>query len=311
MESSGGITAPGLLLWLAVATLGATRPLAAQDLQYDANQRIYILTYTDDAGSAQRVEIMPPNHIEPVLHLLMDNTGPGTYTYRYELANMPGALSTQSMQQVEIPCPGDGAVLTVGSPTDWVARYGFTERVRTTVCGFSAYRDAATIAPGQRLSGFTVISVYLPQIVEAAVWGKLSDVPALPGLGEVEPELAELHSRAVGASGGWYSLSVVGPGRAPDELQQPQNGIPLVATDLGRLCSMAWISQSGVCRSLRSKLDAASSSFRRGAISDTRDKLRSFLAELEGQHGLEPGKHVNDNAYWLLRTNVQYLLSRL
>jgi len=39
-----------------------------------------------------------------------------------------------------------------------------------------------------------------------------------------------------------------------------------------------------------------------------RAELRRFLSELEAQHGAGP---VNDNAYWLLKVNAEFLLRRL
>lgn len=305
--------ASALLLWVAlgVTSFWRTSPVEAQDLQYDENRRIYILTYIDTANSARRVEVMPPNHIQPALSLLIENSGSGTYAYQYEVSNASGALSTQSVEDIEIPCPADGAVLALEVPSDWVADYEFTHRLGSFICGFTATGEHATIAPGQRLTGFAMTSGYLPQIVEAAVWGGLLDDPGLPGLGEVGPELADLYSRAVGASGGWFSVLVVAPGRAPDEVGRPQQGIRLISTDLSRTCSIGWISQSGVCRSLQVKLDAAAASLVRGPVEGARSQLQSFLKELEAQHGPQPGKYVSDNAYWLLRTNVQYLLSRL
>jgi hypothetical protein len=72
---------------------------------------------------------------------------------------------------------------------------------------------------------------------------------------------------------------------------------------------LAWIASEGVCNSLRAKLDQAAASLSQGRPAAA--QLRAFVQELEAQHGPQPGKHVNDSAYWLLRANGEYLLARM
>ncbi|MFS8638569.1 MAG: hypothetical protein FWJ74_10805, partial [Gemmatimonadota bacterium] len=79
-----------------------------------------------------------------------------------------------------------------------------------------------------------------------------------------------------------------------------------------RACGeLGWITNAGVCRSLEAKLEAAERSLERGNTNSARGQLGAFLQELEAQHGPQPGKHVSDNAYWLLKINVEYVLSRM
>lgn len=74
---------------------------------------------------------------------------------------------------------------------------------------------------------------------------------------------------------------------------------------------LGWITNRGVCNSLRGKLERASASLAGGRREAAAGQLRAFVQELEAQHGPQPGKHVSDNAYWLLKVNAEYVLALL
>jgi len=74
---------------------------------------------------------------------------------------------------------------------------------------------------------------------------------------------------------------------------------------------LGWISNRGVCNSLRGKLERASASLAAGRPEAAAGQIRAFVQELEAQHGPQPGKHVGDHAYWLLKVNAEYVLARL
>lgn len=74
---------------------------------------------------------------------------------------------------------------------------------------------------------------------------------------------------------------------------------------------LGWISNQGICQSLRAKLDNALAAVGRGNKQAAAGELTAYAQELEAQHGPQPGKHVNDSAYWLLKVNAEYILTRL
>jgi len=81
---------------------------------------------------------------------------------------------------------------------------------------------------------------------------------------------------------------------------------------LGRSCSeLGWIIQDGVCHSLDVKLQSARDAIADGQSAPARAALAAFASELDAQHGSQPGKHVNDEAYALLSVNAAYLSARL
>src|SRR2546430_9181288 len=73
-----------------------------------------------------------------------------------------------------------------------------------------------------------------------------------------------------------------------------------------RSCELHWVTTEGVCHSLEVKLGQAQASLERGNATAARAQLQAFLNELDAQHGPEPGKHVTDNGFWLLKINVEY-----
>jgi hypothetical protein len=161
------------------------------------------------------------------------------------------------------------------------------------------------------VTGLTVISTWLPAVGEGRAQG-LADLPILES-GEATPDdvsdlIQELQSP--GTRGSWAPVPAVVPGR-PREALAGVSALDSIRFDLDTACELGWIDTPGICNSIRVKLAAAARSWARGEAAVARNQLHALLAELEAQHGPEPGKHVNDNAYWLLKTNVEYLLAHL
>ena len=100
--------------------------------------------------------------------------------------------------------------------------------------------------------------------------------------------------------------NTIGPTYAPAAVV-----LSLVRSLLDEACRLHWVTNPGVCNSLQVKLDHAQTSLGRGQVQSARGELQAFLNELTAQHGAEPGKHVTDNAYWLLKTNAEFVLSKL
>ena len=85
--------------------------------------------------------------------------------------------------------------------------------------------------------------------------------------------------------------------------------LKVVMQDLQQVCGpLRWIADGVVCGRLRSLLEPASVG-QPGDREGGKGSLRAFLDELELQHG--PGKPVNDNGYWMLKVNAEYLLAHL
>ncbi|HEX6940536.1 MAG TPA: hypothetical protein VF158_14060 [Longimicrobiales bacterium] len=159
------------------------------------------------------------------------------------------------------------------------------------------------IAPGEFRQDFAVRSTHLPGIRAVTL---LPDYPyACCSYPVGDPRNAGVEVKR--AEDFQVSGSTVGPVFPPQSMN-PE----LLSTLVERACTdLGWITNPGVCRSLEAKLEAAARALERGQMEAARGQLGSFLQELEAQHGPEPGKHVSDNAYWLLKINAEYVRGTL
>ena len=72
--------------------------------------------------------------------------------------------------------------------------------------------------------------------------------------------------------------------------------------------NLHWITDPSVCQSLRTNLDQAAAASRQHDHAGLVTALSPFLDVLEQRRGAGGG--LNDNAYWLLRVNGEYLRNR-
>ncbi len=74
-----------------------------------------------------------------------------------------------------------------------------------------------------------------------------------------------------------------------------------------RVCSLGWINDPNVCKSLDAKLTEAKDAILRGQTITAKSKLNDFISELDAQLG----KGVNQQAYDLLKTDALYVINHL
>jgi len=298
-----------LALWLAVLGVAAS-PLAGQTLQRDSVSGDFILEFTDIDGVHHRMVVEPRDKISPRMAVAIESSGAG-YVYRYALTNEIGPRTQQPIGVVLLPCPGGDPSLSVEPAPGWNASASRT--ARQPECEFS-FRTA-WLEPGQSVGDFIVRSAWLPAPASAWVFGR-AKIASLPVSFEIVPDtVVEILENIQGSyfnSIGGREVHTLVPARSPATLDNPSSGLSVIRSDLDRACGeLGWITNAGVCRSLEAKLEAAERSLERGNTNSARGQLGAFLQELEAQHGPQPGKHVSDNAYWLLKINVEYVLSRL
>jgi hypothetical protein len=86
--------------------------------------------------------------------------------------------------------------------------------------------------------------------------------------------------------------------------------LTVLGAQLEQACgALHWIADGALCGGLRSTLERVAADLKRDDRQSVKDVLRTWLDKLEAQHG--PGKPVNDNAYWLLKVNGEYLRAHL
>jgi len=162
--------------------------------------------------------------------------------------------------------------------------------------GSSASGDSA--APGASKDGFGLRSPYLPGIRRFLALPTYQACCSQPRLGDSDGE--------VPVPG---EFLVRGFTVAPTVRSQDMN-VAAVRSDLQQTCgSLRWITDERVCARLRSTLEQVTKASARVDLPSAKAALRAFVDEIEAQHG--PGRPVNDNAYWLLNVNGEYLLKQM
>ncbi len=289
-------TVLGVLAGLAVSVQAG---VAAQGATSGLRGVIVELQAVGDSGSYLRYDYVvwnPDNSFWAVAQLGMDLTAPrgsgrkalpATGRFRHGLATGGRVPVIEHVPAGPISPPNWQAWLLNSGILAWFGTRG----------GLHA-RDS--IASGARLSGFGIRTTYLPGIRSVwaePTWQSCCARPRPPGP-DVPPDVHPVPDefRVTGLT--------VGPTLHPDSVS-----IQLLQAFHARTCTdLRWITDAGLCASHGARLGRARQALTQADRIGARAELRRFLSELEAQHGAGP---VNDNAYWLLKVNAEFLLRRL
>ncbi len=211
----------------------------------------------------------------------------------YVLENSAESIEQLFQFTVDAPSP----VLSILRPQpeqDWKTRTAYrTQSVaRWTVLG-------EQMAPGDLSPALVFEAVGLPGIVTNRVRGYVPPPPLTDAGPVVAPSDPLIENSVAGKT--------VGVEPFPDDLS-PINLVRRLGAFTDQTCGdLGWITNPGVCNSLKKKLENAERSIGRGRTNAAQRQLGAFLTELQAQRG----KHVNDSAYWLLKVNAEFVLSQL
>ena len=203
--------------------------------------------------------------------------------------------STEQLFQFSVDAPSP--VLSIPRPQpeqDWRARTSYRTRsvARWTVLG-------EQMAPGDSSPALVFEAVGLPGIVTYRVRGYVPPPPLTDTTPVVAPSDPLYENSVLGKTVGIEPFPAdLSPVNLVRRLQE------LTAETCGEL---GWIDNPGVCNSLRVKLENGERSLLQGRTNAARGQLEALLNELEAQRG----QHVNDSAYWLLRSNGEVVLAAL
>lgn len=286
-------TVMAVLASLAALLSGSMRS-GAQTVERDPSTGAHRVTYTALDGNEYTVVVRAHDNVAPVVSVSIERRNEA-FVYRYTLKHLRTPTAEPGIGSFHLRCPFEDPALSMRHPSSWRAWSDTTGGRRD--CSFAP--AGAPLPPGQEVTGLELVSGWLPQISVARVQG-LAGVTVLESEEDTPPEVVELVNDLMvrpDAGTGRGVLTLV-----PSWLTAG-SWIALILGDLDESCELGWIDDSGVCGGLRSQLERARAAARTETI---REHLLSFLAELEAEHGSEPGKHVNDNAYWLLKTNAEF-----
>lgn len=252
----------------------------------------------------------------------------GSYLlYRYRLVNSAQSRSGIAGINLNLSAPAgtglillpssgrmiNGAAIAVGPVTDHVpvgivSPDGWTSAVMPNAIitwypflGYASGKDGLAVPitgdsapPGSAKAGFGLRSPYLPGLRRFAAEPTLGACCAHPKPGSGEyPAQGEFRARG----------STVAPTVRPESIS-----VAIVQSDLEQLCGpLRWIPDVAACQRYSSALDDAAAAVSRGDTSTVKRALTTFLDALNNHHGA--GGPVSDNAYWLLKVNVEYLIA--
>ncbi len=238
----------------------------------------------------------------------------GEVQYTYALSNSSASLQPISNWALQI----DSAVaesdrVAPASPLKWaVGGCCIVDNARKNATGIRVATwvldaNEALIQPGVSLSGFGVKARSLPAIKRFFVEGfTQNDIPD----GEFSEE--ELHGEVgelVDFFNNTFSGHTLGPDAIP-EVITPEALIERLIALKHQAASLDWFfgpGAAGIVKSLDAKLNAAKDSAGRGNKAAAANQLGAFINELNAQKG----KHLNDNAYFLLKPNAQFIIGKL
>jgi len=171
--------------------------------------------------------------------------------------------------------------------------------------------DYVQLKPGESLGGFGLISYGLPGIREFKAEPALDfDADYYPGWESVAGAVDE--SKAIRAKikelkdKVSFTGKTVGP-TAPPAAFNPMSFLNYIMNLKHQAASLGWIDNSGIVNSLDVKLDNAKKKLVQGDNNAAKNILNAFIREVEAQ----VGKHLNSEAYTLLKYNAAYLNSNL
>jgi hypothetical protein len=147
----------------------------------------------------------------------------------------------------------------------------------------------------------------LPLVMTAVGITDIVEFIAVPDLTQIKDTVEDDEPHDQMREAGTHGTTV---GIVPPPLNQtPATQAARLTGFLDQSCGAAnWITNAGVCNSLRRKLEQATTAIAAGDMAKATQELNAFVHELDAQYGPEPGKHVSATAYALLRPNAVVLL---
>lgn len=197
---------------------------------------------------------------------------------------------------------GDTAVPVAfeNAPADWDGNIALQKK---------ASLIGGLLKPGEDLRGFILSSKVLPGIREVIVEPSfdLSDyfpgAETLPDWDAIDAEKKEVRRAELEIQ---VPVNSVGP--SPQSPDQPIASLhEYLMAQKEQALHLGWIDNQGVANSLNKKLAHAKRRVNEGMIIPAINILHALIHELQAQQG----KHVNDNAFALLKANVEFLIFKL
>ena len=237
-----------------------------------------------ETGTKIKVEIAPTVVYTPANQ---------NYSYGYELISKPESEQKVETFRVEFK----SQIFEILSPSGWEAYDLSKFPARKNLVSWNADfgRD---LEPGKKMKGFSITSPAQPGIVQSSALGFVQEMPGAERITSDIPGPPDPFEDCV-------KMKTIGPDILPSD--EPVFSIDRIISLKHEAFSLGWIDNAGIANSLDQKLENAKVKISQGNKNAAKNILQAFINELEAQRG----KHINDNAFYLLKLNAEFLISKL
>lgn len=257
----------------------------------------------------------------------------GEVEYSYAVTNV--ATSARPINLFYIQMDIQVSSLGTSNPNNWGALDCCArDSVRKNATGIAAAgwlyaAPEARIAPGNSLAGFKIRGKNIPAIKRFFVQSQSSDSTpdGEPGNPEEESAVTELTD--------FFNDSTSGLTLGPDPVPDPLDLSALIDRLISlkhQSASLGWLRGDELIKQLDKKLEQAKKALAEGKGFKARKKLEQFVKKLEHQrkeqqerqkeasengkekreeHAQEDKRFIDDNAFFLLKVNAEFIISKL
>ncbi|NNN04713.1 MAG: hypothetical protein HKL90_02315 [Elusimicrobia bacterium] len=300
-------------------------------------KKLILLAALQIAAPSARAQFDTADHLQISMKPAISfNLSSGTFTYLFQVASASSSaqvLEYLTLVEADADTDSGGTISQILKPTNvtsWEGDYAdnFGGIKTNSVSWYSAWPTSSTddlmhpspeaLQPGKSLTNLGLISTFLPgpttfyaqgwviPATQEQIDAKLGASPATEPSGR---QLQAIYPAALPINKNSFHGLTIGPMQSPVGLT-PAALVDRLAALKHQALTLGWISgpgAEGVVQSLDAKLTAAKAALARGDAKAAEGQLTAFINELNAQHG----KLIDDNAFFMLQANAQFILAKL
>ncbi len=261
--------------------------------------------------------------ISTTSNIILTSSGLVNSAAGYAAAQKISELNAQALAGSIVP------VGLVSQPAGWIVGLDADRHA-----SWSSDLNASEIPPGQAKSGFSMQSPAPPGIRRFDVGAYFEPGLFFPGIDEVATDTEALqitNQENAAALACLFKGMTIGP-VSPPSLTDAGELLGFLAAQKEQAAALRWIGNREFINELDEKLDQAKNALSQGKPFKARKKLEEFIQKLderrkeqlkrqheasgEGreereEHSEDDRKFINDNAFYLLKPNAEYILTKL
>jgi hypothetical protein len=245
-----------------------------------------------------------PSLVAARLHASVGIDSRGVFIYRYTIEN--GARSTAGIWKLAIDISLPVGVARAGDPIGLSApQPGWRAIVGADATAhWEAIGDASLVLPKHTLDGFSIASHGRPALGRFTLSPHIDPdrAPIMPP-GD-DPGDVDRYNQDLARYVESQSVEGVTLAPTPPVTVTPDAVLANLTNQVVQARSLGWISNDGITRSVRAKLEAARAAFSRRQL----EMARNILSAIRNEVAAQSGKSFTTEAVALVDLNIQYVL---